>query len=108
MVEDFGEVKIEPRAAAAASGWIAYTYWSNPNTSKPITDFSTNWTVPSVPSKQSSQTIFLFNGVQDGTTASSYTMQPVLQWGPSAAGGGKQCIPRWTGGYLLQVIPGLI
>lgn len=46
-LEDFGEVKITPtRIAAAVQGWIAYTYWSNPSTSNPITNFTTNWTVP--------------------------------------------------------------
>jgi hypothetical protein len=96
-LEDFGEVKITPtRIAAAVQGWIAYTYWSNPTTSNPITNFTTNWTVPSVPSRQGSQTIFLFNGMQDGTTSSSYIIQPVLQWGPSAAGGGKYwAITNW-------------
>lgn len=95
MIEDYGVVT--PKAIRpAASGWIAYAYWSNPNTSNPITYFTTNWIVPSVPSKQSSQTIFLFNGMQDGTTASSYIIQPVLQWGPSAAGGGKYwAVTNW-------------
>jgi hypothetical protein len=95
MIEDYGVV--QPKGVrAAASGWIAYTYWSNPNTSNPITYFTTNWTVPSAPTKQSSQTIFLFNGMQDGTTESSYIIQPVLQWGPSAAGGGKYwAVTNW-------------
>ena len=30
---------------AAVNGWAAYTYWSNPATTKPITYFTTNWTV---------------------------------------------------------------
>lgn len=104
-VEDFGEVKaLEDRfnpgkstlVPAAASGWIAYAYWSNPNTASPITYFTTNWTVPSAPSRQGSQTIFLFNGMQDGLTSTSYIIQPVLQWGPSAAGGGKYwAITNW-------------
>jgi hypothetical protein len=110
MVEDFGEVKmnderfnlnrnavpagnVEP---AAVSGWIAYTYWSNPITTKPITYFSTSWVVPAVPKKQGNQTLFLFNGMQDGATATSYIIQPVLQWGSSAAGGGKYwAITNW-------------
>ena len=95
MVEDFGEVKPQTRPAAA-SGWIAYAYWSNPNTSNPITNFTTNWVVPSQPSTKGSQTIFLFNGMQDGLTSTSYIIQPVLQWGPSAAGGGKYwAITNW-------------
>jgi hypothetical protein len=111
FVEDFGEVKpLEDRynpakftSAAAGSGgsrlpyvegWIAYSYWNN--TGSAITNFTTNWVVPSVPSKQSSQTIFLFNGLQDGTTSTSYIIQPVLQWGPSAAGGGKYwAVTNW-------------
>jgi hypothetical protein len=110
MAEDFGEVRIgethsnsSPLAGTRTDnrlpeveGWIAYTYWSNPTTTSPITSFTTDWTVPSVPSKKGSQTIFLFNGMQDGTTASSYIIQPVLQWGPSAAGGGKYwAITNW-------------
>ncbi len=80
---------------AAASGWIDYAYWAN-DTTKPITYFTTNWTVPAVPASQGSQTLFLFNGMQDGTTASSYIVQPVLQWGSSAAGGGKYwAITNW-------------
>ena len=112
LVEDFGEARTdgfqnlnlnqEPAANSYNSrepevqGWIAYTYWSNPNTSAPITSFTTNWVVPSAPSKAGSQTIFLFNGMQDGTTSTSYIIQPVLQWGPSAAGGGKYwAITNW-------------
>ena len=112
MVEDFGEVKernaaidlnTDPSALGKKNnivpevqGWIAYTYWSNPSTSTPVTSFSTSWTVPAVPSKQSSQTIFLFNGMQDGTSASSYIIQPVLQWGSSAAGGGRYwAVTNW-------------
>lgn len=110
MIEDFGEVKPNDErfnirnaghfsndiVPAAASGWIAYAYWSNPNTTKPITNFTTNWVVPSAPSTKSTQTIFLFNGMQDGLTSTSYIIQPVLQWGPSAAGGGKYwAITNW-------------
>jgi hypothetical protein len=112
MVEDFGAVKFDERLSlnnnkdasrfadsrfpAAASGWIAYAYWSNPTTSNPITYFTTNWVVPSPPTSQGSQTLFLFNGMQDGTTSTSYIIQPVLQWGPSAAGGGKYwAVTNW-------------
>jgi hypothetical protein len=80
----------------AVNGWAAYTYWSNSATSNPITSFTTTWTVPAAPSDQGAQTIFLFNGMQDGTTSSSYIIQPVLQWGSSAAGGGKYwAITNW-------------
>lgn len=94
-IEDFGEVKRNV-IPATASGWIAYAYWSNTNTANPITNFTTNWVVPSAPSRQGNQTIFLFNGMQDGLTSTSYIIQPVLQWGPSAAGGGKYwAITNW-------------
>jgi hypothetical protein len=118
LVEDFGEVKpletkynlalrgtlgnidnsatTGSRVVPYVQGWIAYSYWTNTNTSNPITNFTTNWVVPSVPSNKGSQTIFLFNGMQNGTTSASYIIQPVLQWGPSAAGGGKYwSITNW-------------
>ena len=83
LVEDFGAVKpLDSRFNRAAQveagnysaaprvpyvqGWIAYTYWNN--TGSAITNFTTNWVVPSAPATKSSQTIFLFNGMQDGTT----------------------------------------
>jgi hypothetical protein len=94
MLEDFGPVRITPARKAAASGWIAYAYWTNTGT--PISYFNTNWVVPSAPTNKANQTIFLFNGMQDGTTSSSYIIQPVLQWGPSAAGGGKYwAVTNW-------------
>jgi hypothetical protein len=69
---------------ALGSGWIAYAFWSN-NTGHPISSFSTTWVVPPAPATQSGQVIFLFNGIQNSTMI----YQPVLQWGPSAAGGGN-------------------
>ncbi|GGB22963.1 hypothetical protein GCM10011511_53610 [Puia dinghuensis] len=94
-IEDFGPVTITPtRRVPEAQGWIAYAFWNN--TGAAITSFTTNWVVPSFPANRGSQTLFLFNGMQDGTTASSYIIQPVLQWGPSAAGGGKYwAITNW-------------
>jgi Domain of unknown function (DUF4214) len=68
---------------AFGSGWIAYADWTN-TTGKPVSSFTTKWMVPPVPHTSSGQTIFLFNGIQN----SSMIYQPVLQWGPSAAGGG--------------------
>ncbi len=72
---------------ALGSGWITYAGWSN-NAGKPISSFRTTWIVPPAPATQGGQTIFLFNGIQNSTMI----YQPVLQWGPSAAGGGKS----WT------------
>jgi hypothetical protein len=68
------------------SGWIAYAYWNN-GTGAPLSAFRTTWQVPPAPATQSNQTIFLFNGIQN--YGNNYgILQPVLQWGPSAAGGG--------------------
>lgn len=73
------------------SGWITYTYWTNSSTT-PISYFNTNWTVPPAPAVNSGQTIFLFNGLQNANNI----LQPVLQWGPSAAGGGNYwAIANW-------------
>src|SRR5205085_442159 len=81
-------------AAAAGSavpdygtGWIAYAGWTN-DSGQPLSSFTTNWVVPPAPASDSGQTIFLFNGIQN----SAFILQPVLQWGPSYAGGGSY----WT------------
>ena len=75
---------------ALGSGWIAYTYWNN-GTGKSLSSFRTTWQVPSAPATVSNQTVFLFNGIQN-YGANFGILQPVLQWGPSAAGGG----PQWS------------
>jgi hypothetical protein len=72
------------RVPALGSGWIVYASWSN-TTGHPVTRFATTWVVPPAPPTHSGQTIFLFNGMQNATMI----YQPVLQWGPSAAGGGN-------------------
>lgn len=69
---------------AFGTGWITYASWSN-TTGTPVSRFATSWVVPPAPSTQSGQTIFLFNGIQNSTMI----YQPVLQWGPSGAGGGS-------------------
>ncbi|KAF8319998.1 hypothetical protein DL93DRAFT_2224906 [Clavulina sp. PMI_390] len=72
------------------TGWIAFTGWSNTNSSNPIDNFATSWTVPPEPETDNGQTVFLFNAIQP--FASSNIFQPVLQYGGSAAGGG----PYWS------------
>jgi hypothetical protein len=72
---------------ALGSGWIVYAYWNN-GTGKPISSFRTTWVVPPAPTTPSSQTIFLFNGIQNYGNNFGI-LQPVLQWGSSAAGGGQ-------------------
>jgi hypothetical protein len=76
---------------ALGSGWITYAGWSN-NSGQPISLFRTTWVLPPAPASQSGQTIFLFNGIQNSTMI----YQPVLQWGPSAAGGGNSwAVASW-------------
>ncbi len=100
---------------ALGSGWITYCYWNN-GSDDAFATFTSAWTVPPAPSARANpvQTIFLFNGIQN--YGRNYgILQPVLQWGVSAAGGG----PYWSmaswyvfsGGQafhtrLEQVVPG--
>src|SRR5215470_726147 len=72
---------------ALGSGWIAYAYWNN-GTGNSLTSFRTIWKVPPPPKTDSGQTIFLFNGIEN-YGANYGILQPVLQWGPSTAGGGS-------------------
>ncbi|KAF8313611.1 hypothetical protein DL93DRAFT_2080936 [Clavulina sp. PMI_390] len=69
-----------------ATGWIAYAYWYNTGSSA-INSFKTTWTVPAVPAKNDGQTLFTFNSIEPAS--GDAILQPVLQYGPSAAGGGS-------------------
>jgi hypothetical protein len=75
-----------PTPPPLGSGWITFAGWYN-TTGQTISLFRTTWTVPPPPATRSGQTIFFFNGLQD---ARNFIYQPVLQWGPSAAGGGEE------------------
>jgi len=75
------------------SGWAAYAMWNAPTE---LTSYLGTWTVPPKPADLGVQTLFLFTGMQnafDFETASPQQtisiIQPVLQWGPSEAGGGN-------------------
>lgn len=84
---DVPEHKIQPGDVPGfGSGWIADAFWQNA-TGNPVTSFKTTWRVPPAPATSSGQTIFLFNGI-DPADPSQAILQPVLQWGPSHAGGG--------------------
>jgi len=67
------------------SGWIAYASWYN--TGPPITSFTTVWDVPNVPATYTGQTLYLFNSIEPASFDA--ILQPVLQFGPSDAGGGN-------------------
>jgi hypothetical protein len=75
------------------SGWISYASWLN-KTGSPVKSFTTAWTVPAAPTSYSGQTLFLFNSIEP--TSGTAILQPVLQYGPSAAGGGKNwAVASW-------------
>lgn len=112
VVETLGPVPDEMTIPDLGSGWITYASWSNA-TGTPISRFTTTWTVPPAPETDSGQTVFLFNAIEDA--AQDDIVQPVLQWGISAAGGGSYwAIANWyvdnTGhaiySSLVQVNPG--
>ncbi|KAE9406941.1 hypothetical protein BT96DRAFT_915088 [Gymnopus androsaceus JB14] len=94
------------------SGWIAFAYWFNNVTDSVIDSFTTTWEVPPVPAENHNQTIFLFSALQPVTSAA--ILQPVLQFGPSAAGGGSYwAVASWYVGTsatffssLVEVTPG--
>jgi hypothetical protein len=72
--------------SATIDGWNAYTKWENDSDVDPISHFRTTWDVPADPTNYDSQTLFIFNSLEPATTG---ILQPVLQYGPSAAGGGQ-------------------
>jgi len=74
-------------------GWVTFAQWTNTSTS-PITSITANWIVPSIPATDDGQTIFFFNAVE--VAAGTDIMQPVLQYGSSAAGNtGGWAIANW-------------
>lgn len=117
VTKDFGIVESKTgnearRILPLGSGWITYTHWTN-SSSTPITYMASTFTVPPAPATANGQTIFLFPGLENST----YILQPVLQWGPSAAGGGNYwAIANWYVGFdgsagfsnLIRVNPGTV
>jgi hypothetical protein len=72
------------------NGWVTYAQgYEQGINSDSITYFSTDWTVPSNPLNASNQVIFIFNALGGISNGKSHLIQPVLQWGQSAAGGGN-------------------
>lgn len=68
------------------NGWITYASWLN-RTGSPVSSFTTTWTVPPAPTSYNGQTLFQFNSIEPNSRTA--ILQPVLQYGSSAAGGGK-------------------
>jgi len=125
-IEDFGPIHIEnsPNSptgmrnlsqrnlsvspgniVGANPNWITWSSWTNPSNQPPINYFTTTWKVPNAPTTNHGQTLFIFNGLQ--TASGSDILQPVLQWGPSAAGGGAYwAVANWfvsSGFYAVQM-----
>jgi len=78
-------------------GWHVYT---KQNVGGNLNAFLGQWNVPDVPQGDDDQTIFMFTGLQNidwvppnpGPNSAFDIIQPVLQYGPSEAGGGSY----WT------------
>jgi hypothetical protein len=68
------------------SWWLA-AWWLSP---KQVVSVTAKWTVPAAP-KSNGATVFLFPSIMPNDNGTAI-LQPVLQWGPSAAGGGSY----WT------------
>jgi hypothetical protein len=77
---------IRGAAVPEESGWVAYASWTDTKGS-PISSFTTTWDVPAVPTTNHGQTVFIFNSIEPAS--GNAILQPVLQFGPSAAGGGS-------------------
>jgi hypothetical protein len=77
--------ELSPAIAPVISGWLEYI---SVTTSTLYTKISATWPVPAAPTNYHGQTDFFFPGFEDTNNILSI-VQPVLQFGPSAAGGGK-------------------
>ncbi len=92
-------VLTESAAVPAGNGWVEASRWDLPLSSSDNIDYmSGTWTVPSYPSENGA-TIFIFNGIEPQDDAEGWILQPVLQYGASAAGGGNYwAIASWLVG----------
>ncbi|KAF8312366.1 hypothetical protein DL93DRAFT_2229090 [Clavulina sp. PMI_390] len=115
---NFTRATPSPAAGGLQNGWIAYAYWLS-NSIWPINYFDTTWTVPPLPQRPNDgQTLFLFNALEPAVNGhwGGAILQPVLQYGVSAAGGGPYwSIANWYGSNgvywhtpLIKVAPGRV
>ena len=137
IVEDFGEAATDPPLGKkhsygqkalkigpstivpgiSTANWPQYGYLVSANygQNNPIESFSTTWYVPGAP-EYTGQTLMLFDGAMNGTPGNATAiLQPVLQFGVTAAGGGDYwAITNWYvngstaiyGDSLVEVEPG--
>ncbi len=80
-------IKDEDRVLFFQGGWVSYAHFYIQNGDL-INSFESTWVVPPEPLLKADQTIFIFNGIQNVGPLYGI-LQPVLQWGVSAAGGGR-------------------
>jgi hypothetical protein len=83
--------------AVFPNGLVTYAEWTN-TAATPVNLFLANWIVPHPPTGHAGQVLFLYIGIESG----GITLQLALQWGISAAGGGK----HWSVAAWFQA-PGL-
>jgi len=70
------------------AAWKAWAQVSGPSGGAGnLTALNSSWAVPGAPQVDAGQTLFWWNGAEPLDT--SAVLQPVLQWGASAAGGGS-------------------
>jgi len=89
-VFEYGKCEYEvPKELTVDNGWNVYASWKTNAPRSEVTTFNGNWTIPPQPSNKGDQTLFLFTGLQNMYVGNTEIIQPVLQWGPSAGGGGQ-------------------
>jgi len=94
---------VSPRAFS--SGYVAYSYWHNNNTS-PISSFTTSWAVPAAPATKNGQILYIFNALEPGSFDGIF--QAVLQFGSTPAGGGNYwAVASWylIGSSIYYTVP---
>ncbi|MDB5015516.1 MAG: hypothetical protein JWQ84_348 [Mucilaginibacter sp.] len=118
LMEDFGKIQIPVTIqnktfqnsnssksknlslmSPSGNGWVTYSEWGNTN-SQPINYFSTSWTVPSNPTTNDGQLLYIWDGlepykVQDNNP-NNLVIQPVLQWGSNGSGSNTFGGQYWT------------
>ena len=98
-----GATKVE---SPTINGWVES---ASVTTSTSYGEIVADWIVPPAPTSNDGQTVFFFPGMEDANDVVSI-IQPVLQYGPSAAGGGNNwaiaswnCCPSGTADYSTLV-----
>jgi len=89
-----------PTSRSDQNIWNASVTWDN-TSNFPIESFTTNWRVPPYPLVDDNQSIFIYSAAQPADYSSA--LLPILQYGPSAAGGANTwAVATWymTSAYV--------